>query len=107
MKNLQKELKSAYNSADYVVAIDSNDAIYLSDEKKWQAVAEISKRTSMDFFQWLIRVAQIEVVDAKYTIECYGFQDTDGLVTVMTLEELYEKFIASQTTGEAKISNPL
>jgi hypothetical protein len=51
---------------------------------------DTEKDAAKDFWLWLVRVAQPEVVHANDAIECHGFKDGCGLVPVLTIDELTE-----------------
>lgn len=42
--DFEKELKAAYNSAEYFWDLDSNEAIFGNDANKWKAVAAVAKK---------------------------------------------------------------
>jgi len=55
---------------------------------KGSIVSRIADEEIKDFFIWMIREANIDVVDAETAIEVRSLEDKQGFVPVMTIDEL-------------------
>ena len=84
---LEQEILQAWGYGTYSEITNRNATIAA------KIARERIKEDSKAFFVWLVRVAQVDVINAETALELKGKADGLGFVPVVTLEEVYQLYL--------------
>lgn len=104
MIKLKEEIKEAMGLEGLAVFLGKKP---LEMDNYVKAVAEVAKRyiesSSTEFFIWLVRKANVIVVDAENALECPGLSEDKTFVPVLSLKSLYQIWLKENgVTTEGK-----